>query len=318
MAVLCYTRYSANFLNPMFGKTSQKKLKNGDLPLVLNGKLARDGGIADLQKTVNTLGFSPSLAIIQVGQLEESSTYIRRKKIFASKIGAKVIHKKLPSDVTQDDLIKVIENFNHDQQVHGIIVQLPIPDYLEKQKIIDRILVKKDVDGLTSANRELFEKGDSEAVVPATARGVLSLLRFYGITVSGKKVTVIGRSALVGGPVATLLKKEGADVTVCHRGTENIPAKSRQADILVVAIGQPKLVGVEYVSPGQIVIDVGINSIAGEKLEEEIPKKKVVGDVDFEAVKGIVGAISPVPGGVGPMTVLSLFENLCDVARFAK
>lgn len=296
---------------------TQKNGKNGT-PLILDGKKLRDEGILGLKTAIARAGIIPTLAIIQIGNLEESNAYIKRKKNFASKIGAEVLHKRLPDDISEEVLIDTVESFNKDEKIQGIIVQLPIPARFDKQKIIDRIDLKKDVDGLTSANKKLFESGDEKAVIPATARGVLSLLRGYGISAFGEKITIIGRSALVGGPVAVLLKREGADVTVCHRGTEDIPAKSRQADILVVAIGQPKFIGKDYVSSGQTVIDVGINSIAGEKLEEEIPERKIVGDVDFEAVKSVVGAISPVPGGVGPMTVLSLFENLCKVAGVAK
>jgi 5,10-methylene-tetrahydrofolate dehydrogenase/methenyl tetrahydrofolate cyclohydrolase len=302
-------------MNDTNSKNATKRAGN---PIILDGRKVRDAEIPRLKEAIKRKGIIPTLAIIQVGSLEESTAYINRKKNFASKIGARVIHKQLPADVDEEVLVGAVENFNRDSAVHGIIVQLPIPARLPKQKIIDRIDLKKDVDGLTSANRELFEGGSEKAVVPATARGVLTLLRNYGVSVSGKKATVIGRSALVGGPVAVLLKREGAEVAVCHRGTEDIPAKSRQADILVVAIGQPKFVGKDYVSSGQTVVDVGINSIAGEKLEEEIPQKQIVGDVDFEAVKGIVGAITPSPGGVGPMTVLSLFENLCDAAGVAK
>lgn len=283
-------------------------------PLILDGRVLRDRGIVRLKQAIAESGKKPTLAIVQVGNLAESNAYIEQKRKFAEKIGAGFLHLKFPEEVVESMLIGQIEKLNQDRAVQGIIVQLPIPFWLNKQKIIDTIDVAKDTDGLTSENKKLFEAGEPRAV-PATARGVLSLLKDYGITVKNKKVTVIGRSALVGAPIATLLVQEGAVVTVCHSQTENVPEKSRAADILIVAIGRPRFVTKEYVSSGQTVVDIGINSIEGAKLEEEILRRRLVGDVDFEGVKNIVGAISPVPSGVGPMTVLSLFENLVDAAR---
>ncbi len=284
-------------------------------PLMLDGRILRDEGIVRLKKIIAASGKKPTLAIIQVGELQESKAYIERKKNFAKSIGAAVRHIKLPVAVTEDELLEIIRELNTDSAVDGIIVQLPIPKNLNRDKIIDAIDLAKDVDGLTSENKKLFESGDPRAVVPAAAKGVLSLLRFYKIPVAGKKVTVIGRSQLVGAPIATLLRREAAYVTVCHRQMTNTAELSRAADILVAAAGSPKLVTKDYVSKGQTVIDVGINSIEGVKFEEEIPKRRLVGDVDFQSVKDIVGAISPVPGGVGPMTVLSLFENLLDACE---
>lgn len=283
-------------------------------PSVLDGRKLRDAGSARLKAMIEKSGIKPTLVIIQVGGLAESTAYIGQKRKFAEKIGAGFIHEQFSEDVAEAALLKAIQKWNNDVSVHGIIVQLPIPARLDKQKIIDCIIPGKDADGLTSVNKKLFEAGDRKAIVPATARGVLSLLRGYGVATKGKKVTVIGRSALVGTPIATLLRREGADVTVCHKGTPDIPAKARSSDILVVAAGSPRLVTRDYVRAGQVIVDVGINSVDGDKLEDEIPRRRLVGDVDFDAVKSIVGAISPVPGGVGPMTVLSLFENLCDAA----
>ncbi len=283
-------------------------------PRILDGRTLRDAGILKLKSAIGLRAVVPTLVIVQVGNLSESNAYIEQKKKFGEKIGATVIHQKFPDTVGEEELVRAIMGFNQSGDVHGIIVQLPIPSGLTKQTIIDTIDPRKDVDGLTTSNKNLFEAGDRRAVVPATARGVLSLLRGYGIGTVGKKVTVVGRSALVGSPIATLLIREGATVTVCHRSTSDIPEKCRNADILVIAVGSPRLITKDYVSVGQTVVDVGINSVDGEKLDEELPKKILVGDVDFETVKGIVGAISPVPGGVGPMTVLSLYENLCEAS----
>ncbi|MDO8590649.1 MAG: bifunctional 5,10-methylenetetrahydrofolate dehydrogenase/5,10-methenyltetrahydrofolate cyclohydrolase [bacterium] len=295
-------------------------------PRILDGRVVRDQGLARLKKVITKSKRKPTLAIFQVGDVDESRAYIEQKRKFAEKIGAGFVHMQFPDDVLEASLINAIEKFNKDGAIDGIIVQLPIPVRLNKQKIIDTIAVSKDTDGLTSENKKLFEAGlpaatataqagNTRAVVPATARGVLSLLRFYKIPIAGKRATVIGRSALVGGPIATLLQREGALVTVCHSKTPNTVELSHTADILVVAVGLPRFVNKDYVSSTQTVIDVGINSTEGTKLEEEIPKRRLVGDVDFESVKNTAGAISPVPGGVGPMTVLSLFENLLDMAK---
>jgi methylenetetrahydrofolate dehydrogenase (NADP+)/methenyltetrahydrofolate cyclohydrolase len=219
-------------------------------PLILNGRVLRDQGIIRLAKKISESGKKPTLAILQVGDLAESKAYIEQKRKFAEKIGAGFVHKQFPNDVNEESLIKEISELNHNPQINGVILQLPVPQHLDKQKIIDTIILAKDTDGLTSENKKLFEAGDSRAVIPATARGVLSLLNGYGISLSDKKVTVIGRSALVGGPIAVLAKRKGATVTVCHRGTEDIPGKCRQADVLVVAVGQPKFATKEFVSPG--------------------------------------------------------------------
>ncbi len=289
--------------------------------MILDGKTLRDKGIERLKNVIEKSGQKPTLAVVQVGDLAESNAYIEQKRKFAEKIGAGFVHKKFPNNIAGHELIEEIHKLNQDKNIHGVIVQLPIPQNLYKQEIIDTILPSKDTDGLTTENKKRFEEGVPKAVVPATARGVLSLLRGYNIEVRGKKATVIGRSALVGAPIAKLLEREGASVTVCHRKTENISEKSRDADILIVAAGSPHLVTKDYVREGQVVVDVGINSVprnsvskSVEKLEYEIPKRQLVGDVDFEAVKNIVEAISPVPGGVGPMTVLSLFENLLEAS----
>lgn len=292
-----------------------KEAKQQNNLKILDGRALRDKAAVRLRQVIAERGKKPTLAILQVGSVSESSAYIERKREFAEKIGAGLLHLKFPDDVPEQVLLEAIEKLNADSAITGIILQLPIPASLNKQKIIDTIIVSKDTDGLTTENKNFFEAGDDRAVVPATARGVLSLLKGYNISIKDKKVVVVGRSALVGAPVARLLEREGATVTVCHSQTENVPEKTRNADILVVAIGKPRFITKDYVSAGQTVIDVGINSVEGERLEEEIPKRKLVGDVDFEGVKGIVGAISPVPGGVGPMTVLSLFENLVSACE---
>ncbi|MDD4988963.1 MAG: bifunctional 5,10-methylenetetrahydrofolate dehydrogenase/5,10-methenyltetrahydrofolate cyclohydrolase [Candidatus Pacebacteria bacterium] len=278
--------------------------------ILLDGKKVSKDRSLLLKNKVASFTVAPTLAILQVGDDERSGAYIRQKKLFGEKIGCKVLHISFPEKADSKEIFEKIKMLNADTSVHGIILQLPVPSHLNSQFIIESIDPRKDVDGLHSENAKKLSDGDTSGFIPATAKGVISLLDAYKIPIKNKKATVVGRSALVGTPTALCLKNRGAEVTVVHRGTENIPGKTKSADILVVAAGHPKLIDVRHVSPGSCVIDVGINLVTGEKLEDEIPKKKLVGDVDFEAVKGIVEAISPVPGGVGPMTVLSLFENL--------
>lgn len=295
--------------------------------ILLDGKKLRDMTADRLKdevaEAVSTSGVSqPQLAILQVGDLAESNSYIAQKKLFAEKIGAKVLHIVHPDKISEDDLIAEIQKLNRDEKVHGIIVQLPIPAELNKQNIIDAIDPIKDVDGLTATNVKRLLANDEQAIVPATVLGVMSLLEHYNIPIDGKKVTIVGRSMLVGKPLAFALLNENATVTICHRHTENLKKEARKADILVVAAGSPHLITKDHVREGQVIVDVGINFVETEKTtktaslspqhkpEDEIPKKHMVGDVDFENVKSIVSAISPVPGGAGPMTVASLFQNL--------
>lgn len=264
---------------------------------ILDGKIIRDETIIKLKNEVESFSIKPVLAIIQVGDLEESNKYIKSKKVFGEKIGAEIRHVKLADNISEVDLISEIQKLNNDEKVWGIITQLPLPSALkEKQsKIIEEIDPKKDVDGLTSQSK----------FTPATARGILNLLDYYKIDVNEKKVVVMGRSNLVGRPTAKALVARGAKVTVVHSQTENPKEITKAADILIVAIGKASLVDETYVSPEQIVIDVGINMQDG----------KLVGDVNFEKVKDIVLAITPVPGGIGPLTVASLFENLVETHR---
>jgi len=240
----------------------------------------------------------PKLSIVQVGDRSDSNSYIKSKLLFARKIGVEVVHVKLPSTVSENELIRTIEGQNEDKSVTGIIVQLPLPVEINRDMVIASVDPSKDADGLTG--KCLIGK-----VIPATARGVSELLSYYGIQLHDRKVVVVGRSMLVGGPITNMCRDAGAEVTVCHRGTVDLAAETRKADILIVAAGHPKLIREEHVKEGQIVIDVGIS----KDLEE-----KIVGDVDLENVSKIVAAISPVPGGVGPMTVCALFENLLDLS----
>jgi 5,10-methylene-tetrahydrofolate dehydrogenase/methenyl tetrahydrofolate cyclohydrolase len=318
--------------------------------ILLDGRVAR----AELKKKLADRvaifkakhGFSPVLAIIQVGDRPDTASYIKAKKKFGLEIGAEVRHVHLNDSVSRDEVIKETRELNADKKVSGIILQLPLPEALkaDKKEIIDAIDPAKDTDGLTSSSVEKWNLatenpvsnsvGQSGAIWPATARGVGELLDFYGVDIKGKKVCVIGRSELVGTPVAALCRAKGAEVTVCHSKTVDLMKETLASDVIITAVGRPGLVTAKHVKQGQIIIDVGINEVREEnasshlsddnrvdKLEEEIPKRKLVGDVDFNAVLPILGesgAITPVPGGVGPMTVLALFENLLDLTSESK
>jgi methylenetetrahydrofolate dehydrogenase (NADP+)/methenyltetrahydrofolate cyclohydrolase len=279
---------------------------------ILDGKVVRDSRAKSLKEKISKMAVKPKLVIIQIGSLPESDAYIRQKKKFGETIGALVELKNFPENVGKEEIISVIRKLNSDASVSGIIVQLPLPENLDKNEIINFIDPLKDVDGLTSASLKLLWENKKGGYIPATAKAIVSILDYYEIPIKGKRIVVVGRSSLVGKPALLTLLNRDATVTLCHSQTKNLPETTKQAEILIVAIGKPNFIGKDCVSNGQVVIDVGINLIAGTKLEEEIPGKKFVGDVDFEAVKDIVSAISPVPGGVGPMTVLSLFENLTE------
>lgn len=273
---------------------------------ILVGKVVRDKIMADLKKKISDFKLSPKLAIIKIGDNPDSDIYVKMKIDFAKKIGAKAhVVSFSEKKVTQEMLLAEIEKLNNDKKVNGIIVQAPLPSPLNWADAVEKVVPEKDVDGLCLTNVKKLLDNDKTALIPATARGILSLLNYYKIPIKDKKVVVMGRSALVGKPVATLMTNNGAKVTVCHSQTIDSDKITREADILIVAIGKSELIGAEYVKPGQVIIDVGISTIINSD-----GTRKVHGDVDFDSVKNIVSAISPVPGGVGPMTVASLFENL--------
>lgn len=325
---------------------------------ILNGKIVRDKIAEKLKAEISRRNLSRArsrdskikLVIIQVGDLVESNAYIKQKVLFGEKIGAIVDHQKFPENISQENLIRELSTVNREPSVHGIIIQQPVPDHLDKDKIIEAIDPKKDVDGQTSVNIKLLFEGSARntpgvesrsyqentpgvnsGFVPATTKGILTLLDYYKIPVESKHVVVVGRSSLVGKPTALAFLNRDATVTICHSKTQNLPKITKSADILVAAAGKPKLITKKYVSKGQVVIDVGINIInhnhlRGErsytskvsvtsKPETEPQARKLIGDVDFDEVSRIVGAITPVPGGCGPMTVASLFQNLLEAYK---
>jgi methylenetetrahydrofolate dehydrogenase (NADP+)/methenyltetrahydrofolate cyclohydrolase len=268
------------------------------MPILIDGRKAREKLLPALKEKIKNLLFIPTLSIIQVGNRHDSTAFIAAKRSFAKKIGVREIHIKLPENISEIDLIKRIKECNADRNIHGLIVQLPLPPHIDQDKIINSIDKKKDADGLISPD-----------VTPATARGIRELLAFYEIPLSRKKVTVLGQSVLVGKPIAKMCRDQGAIVMVCDSRTPDIKNETKKADIIISAVGKPGLLNIDHVSTGQIIIDVGITRIDEENL---------VGDVYFESVKDIVYAITPVPGGVGPMTVFALFENLIDLCSLLR
>jgi methylenetetrahydrofolate dehydrogenase (NADP+) / methenyltetrahydrofolate cyclohydrolase len=291
-------------------------------PRILSGIEARDARIPSLMSGFQKLVQMPEVAIIQVGDRPDSAVYIRAKQNLARKLGIVVRHihikretvGRMESRADQKEIVEEIHRLNGDSAIKGIIVQLPLPDDIDKDEVIGAIDPCKDIDGLTKINTDLFDAGDARAVIPATARGIMDLLAYHKIDVQGKQALVIGRSALVGKPVARLLAQAGAHISVAHSKTSDLKAETIRADIIIVAVGKPKLIGADQVRQGQIIVDVGINRAEPNSVGVEA----LVGDVDFESVKiaiGSSGAITPVPGGVGPMTVLALFENLLDVCK---
>lgn len=284
---------------------------------ILFGKPIQEKIASGLKARVVALARPPVLAILQVGDLADSNSYIRAKQRFAETIGVSVRLHKFGAEIEEKGISDRLDELNSDPIVSGIIVQLPLPKHLAARKILDRILVGKDADGLTSYNLSRFLGGEFGATAPATARGVLALLDEYSLPIEGRNVVVVGRSAWVGRPVAAALLNRNATVTVCHSHTGNLPEVTRAADILVVAAGKRGLIGAEHVRSGQVVIDIGINAVSASAVLGEALKRAIGGDVNFETVKEIVAAITPVPGGVGPLTVASLFQNLLGLSEAA-
>lgn len=254
---------------------------------------------------LNEKGIHICLAVIQVGCDAASSVYVNNKKKACAYVGIESVSYELDEDTTEEELVKLIETLNQTEKVHGILVQLPLPKQIDEDRIIRTISPDKDVDGFhpVSVGRLwLGEKG----FVSCTPAGIIQLLKYSGIEIAGKECVVVGRSNIVGKPMAALLLRENGTVTVAHSKTENLKEVTRRADILIAAVGRPKMITAEYIKEGAVVIDVGIHRDANNHL---------CGDVDFEDVYSKVSAITPVPGGVGPMTIAMLMDNCVQTAR---
>jgi methylenetetrahydrofolate dehydrogenase (NADP+)/methenyltetrahydrofolate cyclohydrolase len=288
------------------------------MTLILDGKKAAAAWEAVLTEKFKNLAKPPTLSIIKVGNRADADAYIRAKKQLGERLGVAVEVVKLAESATETDLRQAIEARNENEEINGIIVQLPLPAGWRADQVLASISPEKDADALTAARLRDLLWGKTD-IAPATAKGLLQLLEFYDLHPAGRKVTVVGRSLLAGKTVALSLLNADATVTISHRATPNLPAVTREADIIVVAAGSPGLIGRQHVRPGQIVVDLGINEIGGKsKKETGDGRRKLVGDVLFDEVFPIVAAISPVPGGAGPMTVAALFDNLFKLASGEK
>ncbi|MDC0060486.1 bifunctional methylenetetrahydrofolate dehydrogenase/methenyltetrahydrofolate cyclohydrolase FolD [Pelagibacteraceae bacterium] len=252
----------------------------------------------------------PGLAVVQVGNVAASSVYVKAKTKSAIEVGIEVIDHHLPEATTEQELLKIVDNLNNQNNVNGILVQLPLPKHINEQLVLDSIHPDKDADGFHPLNvgkLSIASHNDENLLIPCTPYGCLIMLKGLGIDLSGKNAVVIGRSNIVGKPMAQLLLKESCTVTIAHSRTKNIEEICKNADILVAAVGRPKMVKGDWIKKGAIVIDVGINRITIE-VEGEV-KNKLVGDIDFDEASKNASAITPVPGGVGPMTIACLLRN---------
>ena len=254
----------------------------------------------------DTSNITPGLAVILVGEDQASQVYVKNKGIQTKNAGMNSYEHRLEESVSEKALLELIQELNQDSKVHGILCQLPLPKHLNESLVINAINPKKDVDGFHISNVGLLNTGQ-KAMVPCTPLGCLLLLREYAGDLSGKSATVIGRSNIVGKPMFNLLLRESCTVTVVHSKTKKLEDLCRSSDIIVAAVGRPNFVKSDWVKPGAFVIDVGINRLTTE--ENGVTKSKLVGDVDFESVKNMAKAITPVPGGVGPMTIACLLAN---------
>jgi methylenetetrahydrofolate dehydrogenase (NADP+)/methenyltetrahydrofolate cyclohydrolase len=273
---------------------------------IIDGKESARKVKAEVAEAVSALGYRPGLATVLVGDDPASHTYVRGKRSDAEEVGIRSIHHELPGDVSQADLETLIEELNGDEEVDGILVQLPLPGGLDGERVVSSIDPAKDVDGLHPYNMGLLVLG-RPGLRPCTPSGVMRMFEDNGVIVAGQTAVVIGRSFLVGRPLALMMASKGVDatVTMAHSRTPQLAEVTRAADILVAAVGVPRLVTAEYVKPGAAVIDVGVNRV----------EDGLTGDVDFDSVREVAGSITPVPGGVGPMTRAMLLANTLEAAQ---
>jgi methylenetetrahydrofolate dehydrogenase (NADP+)/methenyltetrahydrofolate cyclohydrolase len=263
------------------------KIINGrDLAKTIRQNLARD---------IQEISSPPGLAVVLVGDNPASHTYVNMKKRACEEVGMRSFSHELPEDCSEQELLTLVQTLNKQVSVHGILVQLPLPKQIDACKVIDTIAPEKDVDGFHPMT----------PYVSCTPGGIMQLIDQTGIAIKGKKAVIVGRSNIVGRPTAKLLLERDATITICHRHTNDLRAETIQADILVVAVGKAHLITADMVQPGAVVIDVGMNRVDG----------KLTGDVDFEGVKEVASYITPVPGGVGPMTIAVLLQNTLEAAR---
>lgn len=287
-------------------------------PVIIDGNATAQTIRNELKEEVAAMqaehSVTPGLAVVLVGNRTDSATYVRMKKKAAAEVGLHSIDVDLPDTVTQEELLAEVEKLNEDPQVHAILVQLPLPSQIDEATILKAIKVEKDADGFSALNigNLCLRGGDDPLAIPCTPNGCIELLKRYDIEISGKDCVVLGRSNIVGMPVAQLLQANNGTVTVCHSRTQNIPEKVGRADIVIAAIGKTEFVQGSWLKPGAVVIDVGINS------KEDASRKRgyrLVGDCDYESCAAVASAITPVPGGVGPMTIACLLQNTVKLAK---
>ena len=285
-----------------------KLIDGNELARNLRGEIA--AGVAALKAEK---GVTPGLAVILVGDNPASVSYVTAKEKACTEAGMLSREIRLPAETTEDELVALVKKLNCDPEIHGILVQLPVPKHIRDKAVIDAIVPEKDVDGFTPINVGKMMIGD-ECFLPCTPHGIIKLIEFSGMDIRGKHAVVIGRSNIVGKPVAALLarKETNATVTLCHTGTPDVGHFTRDADIVVVAAGRPNTLAGDMLKEGAVVIDVGVNRIP----DSTKPKGfRLVGDADFESCSKVAGAITPVPGGVGPMTITMLLWNTLESAR---
>ena len=287
-----------------------KLIDGKELARSLRGEVAAGVAALKLEK-----GVTPGLAVILVGDNPASVSYVTAKEKACTEAGMLSREIRLPAETTEEELVSLVKKLNCDPEIHGILVQLPVPKHIRDKAVIDAIAPEKDVDGFTPINVGKMMIGD-ECFLPCTPHGIIKLIEFSGMDIRGKHAVVIGRSNIVGKPVAALLarKETNATVTLCHTGTPDVGHFTRDADIVVVAAGRPNTLTGDMLKPGAVVIDVGVNRIP----DATKPKGfRLVGDADFESCSKVAGAITPVPGGVGPMTITMLLWNTLESARRA-
>ncbi|MGN1069176.1 MAG: bifunctional methylenetetrahydrofolate dehydrogenase/methenyltetrahydrofolate cyclohydrolase FolD [Candidatus Fimadaptatus sp.] len=274
---------------------------------IIDGKAISEQLRSRLREEVASLterGAKPCLAVIIVGEDPASKVYVRNKERACKQLGMDSILLRLPEGTTQEELLREVRRLNADSAVNGVLVQLPLPAHLDEQAVLREISPEKDVDGFHAVNAGRLMQGE-RCTVACTPAGCLDLIRSTGVSIEGAEAVVVGRSNIVGKPMAMLLLQNNATVTICHSRTRNLAEVTRRADILVAAVGRPRMITGDMIKPGAVVIDVGINRVDG----------KLVGDVDFESAQEVAGWITPVPGGVGPMTITGLMRNTIAATR---
>lgn len=285
---------------------------------IIDGKEVSNKIKTELKTIIDKENLTPGLGIILVGEREDSKVYVNMKKKACNKLGIRNIDFKLDEDVSETELIKTVESMNNNDSIHGILIQLPLPKHINTQNVLSKVSIEKDVDGFhaQSMGNLAINNNNVKYFSPCTPEGCMELLRRYKINVEGKNVVVIGKSTIVGLPLSLMLMNNDATVTVCHIKTKNLKNHTKNADILFCACGVPHLINKEYLKKDVVIIDVGINKIPIVDIDvsdgEKTTKTKIVGDVDFEDVKDIVSGITPVPGGVGPMTIATLLKHTVE------